>query len=169
MLEKVKISNVRIREDLGELILPLLKRSKSWKIESIEVLGVLDLIWSNLAKVPTSSGHIGQILSLPDPKRGSQVHKEHLNTLRNLWDISEGILDCNCETFWEERFPTWIWRRSGSVFWTLWMFSSRAKMTHIRFWVTNTYPKWVLFDPQKAKRICQTNNKLTLFLLGQFH
>ena len=49
------------------------------------------------------------------------------------------------------------------------MFSTRAKMTHIRFWVTNTYPKWVLFDPQKAfqaKRICQTNNKLTSFFLN---
>ena len=92
MLEKVKISNVRIREDLGEFILPLLRQSKSWKIENIEVLGVLDLFWSNLAKVPTSSGHIGQIHSLPDPKRGSQVHKEHLNTLRNLWDICEMIL-----------------------------------------------------------------------------
>ena len=43
MLEKVKISNVRIREDLCEFILPLLRRSKSWKIENIEVLGVLDL------------------------------------------------------------------------------------------------------------------------------
>ena len=92
MLEKVKISNVRIREDLGEFILPLLRRSKSWKIESIEVLGVLDLFWSNLAKVPTSSAHIGQIHSLPDPKRGSQVDNKHLNTLRNLWDICERIL-----------------------------------------------------------------------------
>ena len=94
MLEKVKINNVGIlpREDLGEFILPLIRRSKRWKIERIEVLGVLDLFWSNLAKVPTFSGHIGHIHSLPDPKRGSRAPRKHLNTLRNLWDICERIL-----------------------------------------------------------------------------
>ena len=89
MLKQVKFKKVdagiQPQVELGQFILPLLR----WEIERFNLDEDLDdLFWTELAKVPTSSGHIGSILCYSAPMT---VHKKHLNTLRNLWQICRSI------------------------------------------------------------------------------
>ena len=92
MLEQVKFKCVGHGgySDVQD-ILPLLRRSYRWEIENIEIEGTSDLLWTELAKVPTSSGHICSIFCFPGPVGGSTVRVRHLNILRNLWDICKNI------------------------------------------------------------------------------
>ena len=93
MLKQVKFKKVdagiQPQDELGQFILPLLRLSNRWEIERFNLDEDLDdLFWTELAKVPTSSGHIGSILCYSAPMT---VHKKHLNTLRNLWQICRSI------------------------------------------------------------------------------
>merc|ERR1712192_287675 len=83
MLEKLKVDSV------NGIILPLLKMSKMWQIKSVVLpQDLYDQFWTNLANLPTSGGHIGMICSSPGQH---PLDTTHLNTLRKLWEISEGI------------------------------------------------------------------------------
>ena len=64
MLEKLKLEGL---DQLEGPILPLLKQSKRWKIERLYFHQDLDLdlFWTNLANIPTSGGHIGNIFFFP--------------------------------------------------------------------------------------------------------
>ena len=93
MLKQVKFKKVdawvQSQDELTQIILPLLRLSNRWEIERLNLDEDLDdLFWTELAKVPTSSGHIGSILCYSTPMT---VHKKHLNTLRNLWQICRSI------------------------------------------------------------------------------
>jgi len=96
MLEKLKVISVSATpkyveqpQKLEELIFPLLKLSKRWEIERLVLPRDLDnLFWTNLATIPTSGGLIGKIFSPPDQ---SLLDSLHLNTLKKLWEISEGM------------------------------------------------------------------------------
>ena len=93
MLKQVKFKMVdawiQSQDELTQIILPLLKLSNRWEIERFNLDEDLDdLFWTELAKVPTSSGHIGSILCYSTLMT---VHKKHLNTLRNLWQICRSI------------------------------------------------------------------------------
>lgn len=93
MLKQVKFKKVdawvQSQDELTQIILPLLRLSNRWEIERFNLDEDLDdLFWTELAKVPTSSGHIGSILCYSTPMT---VHKKHLNTLRNLWQICRSI------------------------------------------------------------------------------
>ena len=93
MLKQVKFKMVdawiQSQDELTQIILPLLRLSNRWEIERFNLDEDLDdLFWTELAKVPTSSGHIGSILCYSTLMT---VHKKHLNTLRNLWQICRSI------------------------------------------------------------------------------
>ena len=93
MLKQVKFKKVdtwvQSQDELTQIILPLLRLSNRWEIERFNLDEDLDdLFWTELAKVPTSSGHIGSILCYSTLMT---VHKKHLNTLRNLWQICRSI------------------------------------------------------------------------------
>ena len=94
MLKQVKFKKVdagiQPQVELGQFIfIPLLRLSNRWEIERFNLDEHWeDLFWTELAKVPTSSGHIGSILCYSTLMT---VHKKHLNTLRNLWQICRSI------------------------------------------------------------------------------
>ena len=93
MLKQVKFKKVdawvQSQDELTQIILPLLRLSNRWEIERFNLDEDLDdLFWTELAKVPTSSGHISSILCYSTL---TTVHKKHLNTLRNLWQICRSI------------------------------------------------------------------------------
>ena len=94
MLKQVKFKKVdawvQSHYELEQFILPLLRLSNRWEIErfNLDVDYLDDLFSTELAKVPTSSGHIGSIFCYSTLMT---VHKKHLNTLRNLWQICRSI------------------------------------------------------------------------------
>ena len=67
MLKQVKFKKVdawvQSHYELEQFILPLLRLSNRWEIERFNLdVDLDDLFWTELANVPTSSGHIGSIL-----------------------------------------------------------------------------------------------------------
>ena len=66
MLEKLKLKGIGRKTQLEAPILPLLKQSKRWEIERLILPQDLnELFWTNLANIPTSGGHIGNIFFFP--------------------------------------------------------------------------------------------------------
>ena len=100
-LEKVKLDVVNATKsplapqiETG-LFFSLLKLSKRWEIKMLFLPLHLDNSWASLS---TTSGHISKLVAKARPRQQT-METGSLNTLRKLWEASEGMIGFQSDTF----------------------------------------------------------------------
>ena len=100
-LKKVKLDVVNATQSKVapqielELLFSLLKLSNRWEIKMLFLPFHLDNSWTSIS---TSSGHISKLVAGARPRQHQMEARGSLNTLRKLWETSEGMMGFQSDT-----------------------------------------------------------------------